>query len=133
MKKRDLPQDKTALENFTREVCYVKNEDGKYETGLSTGWETKKVALDNAWEEIERRTEEAREKVEKGEASPILYYLERHLMDLSVLVGYTGFRRWQIKRHMKPAAFQRLSDKKLQRYADAFDITVEDLKNYNLK
>ena len=48
MKKKELPQDKSALENWTREVCYVKNEDGKYETGLSTGWEIKTVAQEQA-------------------------------------------------------------------------------------
>jgi hypothetical protein len=30
MKKSNLPQDKSDLVNFTREVCYVKNENGKY-------------------------------------------------------------------------------------------------------
>lgn len=132
MKKEELPQDKSALENFTREVCYVKNKDGKYETDLSTGWETKKVALDKAWEEIERRVEEAKQKVLKNEVSPVAYYLELKLMDLPVLVGYTGFRRWQIKRHMKPSVFNKLNDKKLQVYADVFEVTLEDLKNFNV-
>jgi len=131
MKKDELPQDKSALENFTREVCYVKNKDGKYETDLSTGWETKKVALDKAWEEIDRRVEEAKQKVLNGEASPVLYYLELKLMDLPVLAGYTGFRGWQIKRHMKSSVFNKLSDKKLQVYADVFEVSLEDFKNFN--
>lgn len=133
MKKKDLPQDKGALQNFTREVCYVKNEDGSYTTELSEGWEVKATALDNAWDEIERRTEEAKQKVLNGEASPVLYFLEKHLMDLPVLAGYTGFRSWQIKRHMKPHVFKKLSDKKLQRYADAFEVSLEDFKNFNIK
>lgn len=133
MKKKDLPQDKGALQNFTREVCYVKNEDGSYTTELSEGWEVKATALDNAWEEIDRRTEEAKQKVISGEASPVLYFLEKHLMDLPVLVGYTGFRSWQIKRHMKPSVFKKLSDKKLQRYADVFEVSLEDFKNFNVK
>ena len=131
MKKEELPQDKSKLENFTREVCYVKNKDGKYETGLSTGWETKTVANEKAWEEINRRTEEAKQLVLKGEASPVLYYLELKLMDLPVLAGYTGYRKWQIKRHMKPSVFNKLSDKKLQIYADIFEVTLDDFKNFN--
>lgn len=130
MKKNELPQDKSALENFTREVCYVKNEDGKYETDLSIGWETKKVALDRAWEDIEERVEEAKKKVISGEASPVLYFMELKLMDLSVLAGYSGFWKWQIQRHMKPSVFKSLSDKKLQKYAEAFDISVDELKNF---
>ena len=60
MKKEDLPQDRSGLEVFTREVCYVKNEDGKYEKALSSGWQVKNDALDGAWDEITRRCEEAK-------------------------------------------------------------------------
>ncbi len=130
MKKAELPQDKSALINFTREVCYVKNEEGKYEAGLSTGWEAKTVALDKAWEEINARIQQAEDMVRRGEASPILYFMELRLMDLLVLSGYTGFWQWQIKRHFKPKVFDRLPVKKLQIYAAAFDVTVEQLKNY---
>lgn len=133
MKKKDLPQDEGALKNFTREVCYIKNDEGKYETELSKGWEVKAVALDNMWEEIKRRTEEAKQKVLNGEVSPVLYFLELKLMDIPVLAGYTGFRSWQIKRHMKPKVFKKLSDKKLKIYADVFEVSLEDFKNFNIK
>jgi hypothetical protein len=130
MKKDQLPQDKSALENFTREVCYVKNEKGRYETDLSIGWETKKVALDLAWENIEERIEQAKMKVMAGEASPILYFMELKLMDLSVLSGYTGFWKWQVQRHMKPNIFRKLSDDKLLKYAEVFDADINELKNF---
>lgn len=130
MKKNELPQDKGALENFTREVCYVKNEEGKYETDLSIGWEAKKDALDQTWLNIESRIDEARVKVIEGKSSPVLYFMELRLMDFSVLGGYTGFWKWQIKRHLKPAVFAKLSDQKLKRYADAFEIDVDKLKNF---
>lgn len=130
MKKSELPQDKSALENFTREVCYVKNDEGRYETDLSIGWEPKKIALDQAWQEVEERVKAARNKVLSGQSSPVLYFMELKLMDLSVLSGYSGFWQWQIKRHMNPKVFGKLSDKQLRRYAEAFDITVDDLKNF---
>lgn len=129
MKKHSLPQDDSDLANFTREVLYVKNDEGKYETDLSTGWEVKKKALDHAWEAIDERILDAKQKVQQGEASPLLYYFEKMLMDFKVLSGYTGFYRWQIKRHMKPSSFEKLSLKKLERYANAFGITVDELKN----
>jgi len=131
MKKEDLPQDKGALENFTREVCYVKGQDGKYIAGLSTGWETKTVALDKQWEEINRRVEKAKQNCLAGKTSSIRYYFELQLMDMSVLAGYTGFFQWQIKRHMSPSVFKKLSKKKLQKYADAFNISVNELINFN--
>ena len=130
MKKEDLPQDPGALEKFTREVCYVKNADGKYETALSRGWEVKKQALDSAWDDVNERIEDARKAVANGEKSPIYYFMELRLMDLSVLSGYTGFFPFFIKRHLKPSVFKGLSDRKLEKYAGAFDVTLQELKNF---
>lgn len=130
MKKEDLPQDPGALDKFTREVCYVKNDQGKYETALSKGWEVKKQALDSAWEEVNERVEEARKAVANGEKSPVYYFMELRLMDLSVLSGYTGIFPFFIKRHFKPSVFKGLSERKLEKYARAFDITVSELKNF---
>ena len=128
MKKQDLPQDKSALDNFTREVCYVKNEAGNYETDLSTGWEAKKVALDNAWDDINDRIKEAQQNVRAGISSPIAFFMEEKLMDFTVLSGYTGFWKWQIKKHKNPKTFNTLNDRKLQKYADAFGVTLIELK-----
>lgn len=130
MKKENLPQDQSALNGFTREVCYVKDENGTYTTGLSTGWDVKKDALDNAWDDIHERVNEAREAVKRGEKSPIYYFMELRLMDLPVLSGYTGFWRMTIKRHFKPQVFKGLSDQKLAAYAKAFDVSVDELKNF---
>ncbi|HRG37793.1 MAG TPA: hypothetical protein PK289_04620 [Bacteroidia bacterium] len=130
MKEEDLPQDKSALGKMTREVCYVKNSEGKYTTGLSTGWEVKKDALDNAWEDIQERTEAARLAVKNGEKSPIYYFMELRIMDFQILSGYTGFWKFTIKRHMKPNVFKSLSEEKLKRYAKAFDVSVDELKNF---
>lgn len=130
MKKEDLPQDPGALDKFTREVCYVKNDEGKYETALSKGWDVKKQALDSAWEEVNERVEEARKAVASGEKSPVYYFMELRLMDLPVLSGYTGIFPFFIKRHFKPSVFKGLSERKLEKYARAFDITVDELKNF---
>jgi len=130
MKKEDLPQDPGALDKFTREVCYVKNDEGKYETALSKGWEVKKLALDSAWEEVNERVEQARKAVANGEKSPVYYFMELRLMDLSVLSGYTGIFPFFIKRHFKPSVFKGLSERKLEKYARAFDVTVGELKNF---
>jgi hypothetical protein len=130
MKKEDLPQDKSALGTMTREVCYVKNSDGKYTTGLSTGWDVKKDALDNAWEDIKERVEAARIAVKNGEKSPVYYFMELRIMDFQVLSGYTGFWKFNIKRHLRPEVFKSLSEKKLSHYAKAFDISIEELKNF---
>ncbi|TDE11396.1 hypothetical protein [Dyadobacter psychrotolerans] len=130
MKKEDLPQEPGALSRLTRELCYVKNEDGKYETALSKGWDVKKDALDSAWDNVNDRVEEARQAVVSGEKSPVYYFMELRLMDLPVLSGYTGFFPFFIKRHFKPSVFKNLSERKLEKYAAAFDVSVNELKNF---
>lgn len=132
MKKNEIPQDPSPLDKFTKEVCYAVDESGNYVAGLSRGWQIKADALGKAWEEVEARIADAVEKVHKGEASPILFYMELNLMDMPTLSDYTGFWQWTLKRHLKPDVFKNLSEKKLSRYAEVFDISVEDLKNWKL-
>ena len=128
MKKEDIPQDGGALTKLTKEVVYAVDNSGNYTTELSTGWEVKATALDVAWKDIEQRIENARQKVLNNEASPILYFIELRLMDIGIVAAYTGFWKWTVKRHLKPAVFKKLSGKKLKRYAEAFNISVEELK-----
>jgi len=128
MKKENVPQDMSSLGKITKEVCYATDSTGKYVTELSSGWDVKINALDVAWKDIEERTAKAKQRVLNGEASPLLFFMEYRLMDISILSDYTGFWKWQIKRHLKPEVFNKLSDKKLQKYAAAFNIKVEDLK-----
>lgn len=129
MKKDEIPQDLSALGKITKEVCYATDNSGKYTTELSSGWDVKIDALDVAWGDIEKRIAAAKQKVLNNEASPIYFFMEYRLMDLSILADYTGFWQWQIKRHLKPGVFSKLSDKKLYKYAGAFNVTIEDLKN----
>ncbi|MBL4593605.1 MAG: hypothetical protein JKX68_07305 [Flavobacteriales bacterium] len=132
MKKKDTPQDTSSLQNITREVCYVKNSEGKYETDLSSGWEVKSAALDNAWDDINEQIEAAKNAVLAGEKSPIYYYFVKQLMDFQVLSGYTKFWKISIKKHMTPKGFKKLSEKKLAVYAKAFDINIDELKNFKV-
>ena len=132
MKKEEIPQDDGALNKLTKEVVYAVDSSGKYSSELSTGWDVKTKALDLAWEDIAKRIETARRKVLNNEASPILYFLELRLMDMGILAAYTGFWKWTIKGHLKPAAFKKLSEQKLQKYANAFNVSVEELKTMNV-
>lgn len=130
MKKEEVPQDESKLETANiREMCYAVDENGEYTTELSTGWDPKTIALNNALEQIKERVAHAKQKVLKGETSPIEYYMELNKMDIPILASYAGFWQWQVKRHFKPSVFRRLSSKKLQKYADVFEIGIEQLKN----
>ena len=129
MKKSEVPQDKSNLESASfRELCYAVDEDGNYTTENSTGWEPKTIALNNTLDEIMERIQEAKNKVLNHQSSPIEYYMEVHKMDVPILASYVGLFQWQVKRHFKPKIFQKLSQKKLQKYADVFEITIDQLK-----
>jgi hypothetical protein len=132
MKKEDIPQDDSALNNFTKEVVYAVDKTGNYTTELSKGWEIKSTALDAAWKDIEERIATAKTKVLNKEASPILFFMELRLMDLTILAAYTGFFKWTVKRHLKPAIFNKLNQTQLEKYAEAFSISVQELKTMNV-
>ncbi len=128
MQKKDVPQDPSKLDNFTREVCYAVDENGNYITALSTGWEVKSTALGVAWHDIDERVRNARNEVLEGRASPVLFFMELRLMDIGIVSAYTGYWKWTIRRHLKAGVFQRLSRKKLRKYAEVFDVSVDELK-----
>ncbi len=132
MKKEEIPQDDGALNKLTKEVVYAVDSSGKYSTELSTGWDVKTKALDVAWQDIEKRIEDARQKVLRNEASPVLYFMELRLMDIGIVAAYTGFWKWTIKKHLRAEAFKNLSEARLKKYAGAFNVSVEELKTMNV-
>ncbi|WP_316636047.1 hypothetical protein [uncultured Flavobacterium sp.] len=130
MEKENVPQDKSNLtKNNVKELLYATDENGNYTTTLSTGWEPKTIALSNSIDEINERIADARQQVLNGEVSPIVYFMEVNKMDLTILSSYVGFWKWRVKRHFKPSIFAKLNDKILQKYANTFEISIEELKN----
>jgi len=134
VKKQDLPQDESTLKsaNMT-EVLYVTDENDNYTTANSIGWDAKKAALDESMELINERIAEAKQNVTNNLVSPIIYFMELNKMDFQVLASYVGMWQWSVKRHAKPKTFKKLSDQTLKKYADAFGISVEELKNFDGK
>lgn len=130
MKKNEVPQDKSNLASVNlRELCYAVDENGEYITEHTTGWDPKTIALNNALDEINERIARAKQRVADNKTSPIEYYMELHKMDLSVLSSYVGFWKWRVKRHFNPSVFKKLSLKTLKKYADVFEISVEELQH----
>lgn len=134
MEKEKVPQDKgNLIQNNLKELVYATDENGNYTTALSTGWEPKTIALSNSIDEINERIANAKEQVENGKVSPICYYMEINKMDITILASYVGMWKWRVKRHFKPNVFARLNNKILQKYADAFEISIAELKNIKTK
>lgn len=131
MRKEEVPQDKSSLsDNQITEVCYAVDENGNYTKVSSKGWEPKTIVQNETLQIIEERIAQAKDDVKNGVASPIVYFMEFHKMDMNILADYTGYWKWRIKRHFKPKVFQKLSDRALEKYANAFEISVDELKNF---
>ncbi len=128
MDKNDVPQDKVETLGGLRKAMYAVDENGKYTLVPSVGWEAEETVLNQAIEEFERQCQEARARVTAGESSPLEFHMYNSRMDVIVLAQSTGFFKWQVKRHLKPAHFLKLSPKQLLRYADALGISEEQLK-----
>jgi hypothetical protein len=130
MKKKDVPQDNEGmLQDKFRELCYAVDEDGNYVTVHSTGWTPKNAAMRQAWEEINIKAEKARKLVLLGKKSILAYYMEKSIMDIKLLSQYTGFPKSKIKKHLKPSGFEKIGNEILSVYAEAFKITIDELKD----
>jgi len=128
MKKNEVPQDAGSLaRKNVHELCYAVDENGRYTTVPSRGWEVKTLALNESLELIEERIAATKQAVLEGTLSPIAYYMELNRMDIPLLASYAGIHRWFVKRHFQPKRFKKLNEKTLRKYADAFGITVEQL------
>ena len=131
MKKEEVPQDQSNLSKSSiKELIYATDENGNYTTALSSGWEPKTIALSNSIDEINERIAFAKQQVARGEVSPIVYFMEWNKMDIGILSSYVGMWKWRVKRHFKPNVFNSLNDKILQKYADAFAISITELQNF---
>jgi len=130
MKKNEVPQDDDGLQQGKfRDVCYVVDDNGNYTTELSTGWSPKNEAMKQAWEEVNEKVEKARQDVLSGKSSILAWHMEKNIMEIKLLSNYTGIARRKIKKHLKPDVFSSLDESVLQKYADTFNITLEELLN----
>jgi len=135
MKKNEVPQDnETSIygDKIGDGLLKYATDGEEYTTVQSVGWEPEIVALQQAWEEVELKISEAENDVISGITSPIPFYMEKKLLDISILSSYMNKWQWQVRRHFKPGVFNNLKEKTLEKYADVFGITVDELKDIDL-
>ncbi len=132
MKVNEVPQEPKQFKegDKIKKLMYAVDDKGHYTGVNSAGWEAENFATKQAWDAVDDALEETKKKVEQGELSPIAYYMEKCLMDLALLAKYVGKWGWQVKRHFKPSAFKKLNEAMLKKYAEVFEISVEELVNF---
>jgi len=130
MKKNDVPQDDAnMLDGKLREPCYSVDENGKYVTVQSVGWEPKNIVMQQVWDDIYEKAEREYQSFLRGKASPIKYYLEINIMNISLLSQYTGIKKRIIRKHLRYKHFSRLDNNTLGIYANTFGISIDELKD----
>lgn len=130
----DTPQDKNEYKQRgeIRKVIYVTDEDGSYTKTNSEGWDVEDTATKKTWDSVEEELALTKEAVLKGELSPVAYFMNYCLLDLSTLAKYMGMWKWRIKRHLQPVHFKKLSHNILEKYARVFNIKVEELTDFKI-
>jgi hypothetical protein len=126
MKVKDVPQDYGMAGN-QKEVCYAVDESGKYVLAPSLGWEPKNITNAQAWQVIEKAMADALVRVREGRASPLVYHMARHQMNIGLLARYVKLFRWRVRRHLTPEGYRSMPGKHKRRYAELFEIPVEEL------
>lgn len=127
MKTSEVPQERGIMPENVYEVCYAVDEDGRYVLKSSAGWEPKNIVNDQAWEIIKAQVADVLAQIHAGRLSPLAFHMTKNQMNIGLLAKYVRLSRWRVRRHLKPHVFERLEPEVLDRYADVFEITVEQL------
>lgn len=131
MKLDEVPQD-TEGSSYAghQKLLYAVDEQGRYQEAQSTGWDAESYATEQALVELEKHKQQAFARWQAGQASVLAYLMYHYRMDELALAQCTGLWRWRIRRHFKPQVFQRLPERILARYADAFSLSMQQLVAY---
>ncbi len=131
MKIKEVPQDNIkTFKGFGTKAMYAVDENGQYTRTPTSGWEVEEVVLRDVVDDFAKLAEEAKSRAIKGETSPIEYFMNKYFMDLPALAAGMGLTQWRVKRHFNPKVFNKLNNEMLQKYADFFNLDVEELKNF---
>ena len=128
MEENQNPVYKNKAYGQYRELSYSYQDGGKFEKTVGFHGEADRLILQQAWDLFQERIEDARQRVLAGKASPVVYYMEKNLLDPLNLSMIAGISLWRVKWHFKPGVFKRLKNKTLLKYSEAFNITLDQLK-----
>lgn len=128
MKKDDVPQDNNRTYGGHKKVIYATGGDGEYEKISSSGWEAEELVTLMAVDALNQQCVDAFTRAKQGISSSLEYHMYAKRLDVLSMAQATGFFQWQIKRHLKPSTFNRLSTKKISRYCDVLGIDEATLK-----
>ena len=132
MKLDEVPQHASSSYGGHKKLLYVTTADGRYTPSQSSGWDTEAFATELAVQTLQQQAEQAYQHWQQGLLSPLPLLMYQARLDEAGLSQISGFWRWRIRRHFKPARYRRLSAAILQRYSDALAVPLARLQAYQL-
>lgn len=123
-----VPQDGSRTYAGERKAVYALDDQGRYVRTVTSGWTAEETATAIALEEYRRLAAEARERVQAGELAPLAYHMYSLRMEPETLAQAAGLFRWRVRRHLRPAVWERLPRRVLERYAAAMGLSVTALQ-----
>jgi hypothetical protein len=107
-------------------ILYVEKEDGEYGP-IQTGSYLTRNFLDDY--ELKRKHLEdmLRNKILNREVSPVYYYMVLGDLTISELAARVKLRKSKVKKHLEYGSFNLINDEILNKYADVFNVSVDDM------
>ncbi|MDR2207585.1 MAG: hypothetical protein LBE22_01215 [Azoarcus sp.] len=127
MEAADVPQENSATYGGHLKAVYARSGDGRLGLTQTCGWEAEETVTRQAVQMFEDLAAAALERARAGQSSPLEIHMYRARMDIALLAQASGFWRWQVRRHIRPAVFARLSKAHRARYAQALGIDPDQL------
>lgn len=129
MKEIEVPKENNSTLDGMQKVMYTQDDKGSFITE-NYGSDVEEFATRTAVDEYEFLKEESLHNIKNGVSSPIEYYMYENRMDLPTLSSMVNMFQFRVKRHLKMKNFVKLNDNILNKYADVFDISIEQLRNF---
>lgn len=129
MEKVDIPQEQNDTLGGQQKVMYAPNNNGVFDR-FNYGSNVEEYATKLAVDEYYELEQVALQEIDNKISSPILYFMYKYRMDIPTLASIVGMFQFRVKRHLKYQNFLKLNDKILSKYADAFDMQLEELKGF---
>lgn len=129
MKKIDVPQENNSTLDGQKKVMYGTNDNGEFQR-INYASSVEEYATITAVEEYKELEKECLEDIQNNIASPLKYYMYKNRMDLPTLSSAVDMFSFRVKRHLKMKIFKKLKDNTIKKYADAFNIKIEELKDF---
>jgi hypothetical protein len=107
-------------------ILYVEKEDGKYGP-IQTGSFITRNYLDDYELKRKHLGMNLRNMIRNKEASPVYYYMILEDLTISELASRVRLRKGKVKKHLQFENFNSIDDEAKVRYADVFNVSVNDL------